>query len=207
MRSPKLFCSLLLTCFSISVATLLRNVFIAAILASSYVPASKFMFKTCCTIALLQALWQVCHFLRCLFLFCRERTSSTGWPQALTCCRLPCSTRTSASGRRDLTLARSKQATLEELQKKMAALYASSFIADVPVFQAYEIYCSAFREYLLKHYATSTHDLRVYPLDDVAPDSLLMRQAVSIGRQVGFCQANAVQLALPVTHRCWPLIT
>jgi hypothetical protein len=104
-------------------------------------------------------------------------------------------------------LARSKQAMLEELQKKMAAMYASSFIADVPVFQAYEIYCNAFREYLLKHYATSTHDLRVYQLDDVAPDSLLMRQAVSIGRQVGFCQANAVQLALPVTHRCWPLIT
>ena len=110
-------------------------------------------------------------------------------------------------GQEDLGLARSKQVTLEKLQKKMATLYASSFSGDFPVFQAYEIYCSAFREYLLKHYATSTHDLRVYQLDDVAPDSLLMRQAVSIGRQVGFCQANAVQLALPVTHRCWPLIT
>jgi hypothetical protein len=82
-------------------------------------------------------------------------------------------------GEDDSALARSKQAMLEELQKNMAALYVSSFSAECPVFQAYEIYCGAFREYLLKHYATSTLDLRFYPLDSVAPDSLLMRQGVS----------------------------
>jgi hypothetical protein len=76
-------------------------------------------------------------------------------------------------------LARSKQATLEELQRDMAALYASSFGVDFPVLQAYEIYCGAFRKYLLKHYATSSHDLRFCPLDAVAPDSVLVQQGTS----------------------------
>jgi hypothetical protein len=79
----------------------------------------------------------------------------------------------------DATLAQSKAAVLHELQRDMAALVASSFCADFPDWQAYQIYCGAFREYLLKHYATSTQDLRFYPLDAVGPDSVLMQQGTS----------------------------
>jgi hypothetical protein len=85
--------------------------------------------------------------------------------------------------------ARSKQATLERLQRDMAALHQSvaaeasgglngrSRVAWVQ--RAYEIYCAAFRTYLLDHYGTSSRDLRFYPLAAVAPDSLLVRQGSS----------------------------
>jgi hypothetical protein len=76
-------------------------------------------------------------------------------------------------------IARSKQATLERLQQNMAALHTSSFGADFPVWQAYEIYCDSFREYLLEHYATSSRDLRFYPMDTVAAGSLLVSQGSS----------------------------
>jgi len=76
-------------------------------------------------------------------------------------------------------IARSKQAVLEQLQRDLAALLASSFCADFPDWQAYHILCDAFREYFVKHYATSTHDLRFYPMDDVDVHSLLMRQGSS----------------------------
>jgi len=76
-------------------------------------------------------------------------------------------------------LARSKAAVLAELQRDMAALLDSKFCADFPDGKAYEIFCGAFREYLLKHYATSTRDLRFYPLGAVAPDSVLVQQGSS----------------------------
>jgi len=76
-------------------------------------------------------------------------------------------------------LARSKAAVLQQLQRDMAALHASSFGAEFPDGQAYDLFCGAFREYLLKHYATSTHDLRFYPLHAVAADSVLVQQGSS----------------------------
>jgi hypothetical protein len=45
--------------------------------------------------------------------------------------------------------------------------------------QAYTIYCTAFREYLLEHYAVASHDLRFLPMDAVAADSVLMQHAHS----------------------------
>jgi len=76
-------------------------------------------------------------------------------------------------------IARSKQAVLEQLQRDLAALLASSFCADFPDWQAYQILCDAFREYFVKHYATNTHDMRFFPMDSVDVDSLLMRQGSS----------------------------
>jgi hypothetical protein len=81
-------------------------------------------------------------------------------------------------------LARSKQATLERLQADMAALYVEADWKNAAddwgaVQRAYEIYCAAFRTYLLDHYGTSTRDLRFYPLAAVAPDSLLVKQGSS----------------------------
>jgi hypothetical protein len=83
-------------------------------------------------------------------------------------------------------LARSKQATLEKLQRDMAALYAQTAGATDPdvdehifLSGAYELYCAAFRSYLLEHYPASTRDLRFYPLAAVAPDSQLMSQGSS----------------------------
>jgi hypothetical protein len=81
-------------------------------------------------------------------------------------------------------LARSKQATLERLQADMAAIYVEAdwkHAADdfAPVQRAYEIFCAAFRSYLLDHYAISSRDLRFFPLAAVDPDSLLMKQGSS----------------------------
>jgi hypothetical protein len=81
-------------------------------------------------------------------------------------------------------LARSKQATLERLQADMAALYVEAdwknATDDWALVQcAYEIFCAAFRSYLLDHYAISSRDLRFFPLAAVDPDSLLVRQGVS----------------------------
>jgi hypothetical protein len=80
--------------------------------------------------------------------------------------------------------ARSKQATLARLQADMAALYIESDWKNATddwgaVQRAYEIYCAAFRTYLLDHYGTSSRDLRFYPLAAVAPDSLLVKQGSS----------------------------
>jgi hypothetical protein len=87
-------------------------------------------------------------------------------------------------GRQEAELARGKEATLEGLQQDMAALYreggwetASNDWACVQ--RAYELFCAAFRTYLLDHYPTSSRDLRFYPLAAVAPDSLLVRQGSS----------------------------
>ena len=81
-------------------------------------------------------------------------------------------------------LARSKQATLERLQADMAALYVEADWKNAtddwaPVQRAYEIFCAAFRSYLLDHYAVSSRDLRFYPLAAVAPDSVLVQQGSS----------------------------
>jgi len=88
------------------------------------------------------------------------------------------------AGRDAEALARSKQATLERLQADMAALYVEADWKNAtddwaPVQRAYEIYCAAFRTYLLDHYAISSRDLRFYPLAAVAPDSLLVQQGSS----------------------------
>ena len=84
-------------------------------------------------------------------------------------------------------LARGKQATLARLVEDMAALYVRTdweTTQSTPddwgaVHEAYDIFCAAFRTYLLEHYSTSTRDLRFYPLAAVAPDSLLVRQGSS----------------------------
>ena len=81
-------------------------------------------------------------------------------------------------------LARSKQATLERLQADMAALYVEADWKNATddwgaVQRAYEIYCAAFRTYLLDHYVISSRDLRFYPLAAVDPDSLLVKQGSS----------------------------
>ena len=88
------------------------------------------------------------------------------------------------AGRDAEALARSKQATLERLQADMAALYVEADWKNAtddwaPVQRAYEIYCAAFRTYLLDHYAISSRDLRFYPLAAVAPDSVLVQQGSS----------------------------
>ena len=81
-------------------------------------------------------------------------------------------------------LARGKAAVLAELQRDMAALYVEADWRNAtddwaPVQRAYEIFCAAFRSYLLDHYAVSTRDLRFYPLAAVAPDSVLVQQGNS----------------------------
>jgi hypothetical protein len=79
-------------------------------------------------------------------------------------------------------VARSKQARLERLQRDMAAHYevaAGATCTKEWVQGAYQIYCTAFRDYLLDHYATSSRDLRFYPTAAVATDSVLMQQGTS----------------------------
>lgn len=81
-------------------------------------------------------------------------------------------------------LARGKAAVLAELQRDMAALYVEADWRNSTddcsaVQRAYEIFCAAFRSYLLDHYAVSTRDLRFYPLAAVAPDSVLVQQGSS----------------------------
>ena len=83
------------------------------------------------------------------------------------------------SGRDEHDIARSKQETLQRLLRDMAALYKDCTDDWQFVQRAYEIYCRSFSGYLLDHYATSTSDLRFYPLESVAPDSLLLRQGSS----------------------------
>ena len=90
-------------------------------------------------------------------------------------------------GRDIHAIARGKQETLQRLMSDMAALYEECKHSekddikedDVFVEKAYEIYCCSFRSYLLNHYATSTSDLRFYPLASVSQDSLLLRQGTS----------------------------
>jgi hypothetical protein len=90
-------------------------------------------------------------------------------------------------GRDVQAIARSKQETLQRLLFDMAALYQEckhskeSAVSEDDAFveKAYEIYCCSFRSYLLDHYATSTSDLRFYPLASVSQDSLLLRQGTS----------------------------
>jgi hypothetical protein len=79
-------------------------------------------------------------------------------------------------------VARSKQARLERLQKDMAAHHAAAGGAtcnEAWLQRAYEIYCAAFRDYLLDHYGTSSRDLRFHPADAVAADSVLVQQGTS----------------------------
>jgi hypothetical protein len=89
-------------------------------------------------------------------------------------------------GKSEKEIARSKQATLDKLQQDIAALYAQTAGSTDPAVHenifldgAYELYCAAFRDYLLEHYPASTRDLRFYPLAAVASDSVLMSQGSS----------------------------
>ena len=45
--------------------------------------------------------------------------------------------------------------------------------------QAYTIYCDAFRDYLVKHYAVTSNDLRFVPMDAVSNDHVLLQHANS----------------------------
>jgi hypothetical protein len=79
-------------------------------------------------------------------------------------------------------LARSKQARLERLQRDMAAHHAAAGGAtcnEAWLQGAYAIYCAAFRDYLLDHYAGCSRDLRFHPADAVAADSVLVQQGTS----------------------------
>jgi hypothetical protein len=89
------------------------------------------------------------------------------------------------AGRAAADIAQSKAAMLARLQQDMAALHAradkarNAFLELHWLQQAYALYCSAFREYLLRHYPTATQDLRFYPLEAVAADSVLIQQGCS----------------------------
>ena len=45
--------------------------------------------------------------------------------------------------------------------------------------QAYSIYCNSFRDYLVKHYAVTSNDLRFVPMDAVNNDHVLLQHANS----------------------------
>jgi hypothetical protein len=54
-----------------------------------------------------------------------------------------------------------------------------SICSPLWVQRAYDIYCAAFRSYLLRNYATCTEDLRFHHADTVQADSMLVRQGTS----------------------------
>ncbi len=88
------------------------------------------------------------------------------------------------AGQEAEAIARSKLATLARLQQDMAALYVETDWKNLTddwgaVRRAYVIYCAAFRTYLLDHYGTGTRDLRFYPAEAVAADSVLVQQGTS----------------------------
>jgi hypothetical protein len=84
-------------------------------------------------------------------------------------------------------LVRGKKAILDNLTIDMTAHYEEaagglgkdSLCSSLWVQRAYDIYCAAFRSYLLRNYATCTHDLRFHALDSVPADSMLVRQGTS----------------------------
>jgi hypothetical protein len=85
----------------------------------------------------------------------------------------------------DLVL--SKKQILERLRQDMTAHYeeavaglgSDSICSSCWVQRAYEIYCDAFRRYILRNYATCTEDLRFHSIDTVPADSILVRQGTS----------------------------
>jgi hypothetical protein len=87
----------------------------------------------------------------------------------------------------DLELVRAKKEILERLRTDMTAHYESAATCNGPgsicsplwVERAYDIYCDAFRNYLLRNYATCTQDLRFHHADTVPADSVLVRQGTS----------------------------
>jgi hypothetical protein len=121
-------------------------------------------------------------------------------------------------------LARSKQATLQRLQRDMAALYVEADWQNSPddwacVQRAYDIYCAAFRSFLLDHYAISSRDLRFYPAEAVAADSVLVQQGTShwraslllagdagaaAGDESGAGEENEAAAACPACPACPP---
>lgn len=91
-------------------------------------------------------------------------------------------------------LMHNKREALEALRRDMVAHYergvactasasccgnGASLCSDYWVQGAYDIYCAAFRKYLLHNYATCSHDLRFHPLDSVPADSVLVHQGTS----------------------------
>lgn len=59
----------------------------------------------------------------------------------------------------------------------------ASLCSDEWVQGAYDIYCAAFRRYLLLNYATCSHDLRFHTLDSVLQTACLCARAHRIGKQ------------------------
>ena len=84
-------------------------------------------------------------------------------------------------------LVQGKKAILDQLRTDMTAHYEEaagglgkdSLCSSLWVQRAYDIYCAAFRSYLLRNYATCTHDLRFHALDAVPADSTLVYQGTS----------------------------
>lgn len=74
-----------------------------------------------------------------------------------------------------------KTAMLMRLQRDMAAHVqnARETTSDAFLERAYDIYCCAFRAYLLDNYPVCTRDLRFYPLQDVPKTHTLMDHARS----------------------------
>lgn len=84
-------------------------------------------------------------------------------------------------------LVQGKIEILEQLRTDMTAHYEQavgglgrdSICSSLWVERAYEIYCSAFRSYLLRNYASCTEDLRFHHLSMVPADSIVLRQGTS----------------------------
>ena len=90
------------------------------------------------------------------------------------------------TGKSEQEIAGSKQSTVEKLQKDLAAFYAQTAVDTDPTIcenvfldGSYELYCAAFRTYLLEHYPDSMRDLHFFPFASVASDSVLMSQGTS----------------------------
>jgi hypothetical protein len=84
-------------------------------------------------------------------------------------------------------LVKNKREILDRLTSDMTRHYeqgasaqgSTSICTSLWVRQAYDIYCNAFRNYLLTNYATCTQDLRFQDIDTVDADSLLVLQGSS----------------------------
>jgi hypothetical protein len=105
----------------------------------------------------------------------------------------------------DRDLVRAKKEILERLRTDMTAHYESaatcnghgSICSSLWLERAYDIYCAAFRSYLLRNYATFTQDLRFHNANTVLADSMLVRQGTSHWKasrlMSGECETSATQ--------------
>lgn len=93
-------------------------------------------------------------------------------------------TRTTSTAKTAAEVVEAKTAMLMGLQQDMAAHVqdmqtARETTGDAFLEKAYDIYCCAFRAYLLDNYPVCTRDLRFYPMQDVPKNHTLMEQARS----------------------------